>query len=74
MEGLEEKIVETVNEFITKIKKKFPNTETFINLEYKYYKKKLESLIPEATTNSQSVEMPSQVNIIYIIFFISRLG
>ena len=73
MASLEEEILETFNEFITKIKKKFPNTETYINREYPYVRKKLESLIPDATTKSQSVEMPSQVNIAYYIF-ISRLS
>ena len=73
MDNLEEQIIDTVNEFIKKIKKKFPNTETYINREYTLVKKKLESLIPETITKSQSVEMPSQVNIVYYIF-ISRLS
>ena len=75
MEGLEEKIIATVGEFLGKIKNKFPETKPFITMEYPYYKKKLESLIPEAIRNSQSIEMASQVNIIYIYYiFISRLG
>ena len=66
MASLEEEILETINEFLGKIKQKYPETTRYINLEFKYYKKKLESLIPEATTKSQSIEMASQVNIIYI--------
>ena len=72
MSSLEEQIIESVDELLGKIKNKYPETIRFINLEFIFYKKKLESLIPEAIT--QSVEMPSQVNIIYYIFFISRLG
>ena len=74
MSNLEEKIIETVDEFITEIKTKYPGTKTFINRRYKFFKKKLESVIPEAIENYESVQMNSQVNIIYIIFFISRLG
>ena len=63
-----EKIVETVNNFLKEIKKKHPRTASYINRRYPFYKKKLESLIPEDTANHQSVEMESQVNIYYIIF------
>ena len=68
MSSLEEQIIGTVDELLGKIKNKYPETSKFINLEFLFYKKKLESLIPETIRNSQSVEMPSQVNIIYIIF------
>ena len=73
MDNLEEQIIRTVNEFIKKIKNKFPYTETYINREYTFVKKELESLIPNDMSIYQSVEMPSQVNIIYYIF-ISRLS
>ena len=66
MASVEEQVIETVREFLGKIKNKFPETKPFINREYPLLKKKLESLIPEATTKSQSIEMASQVNIIYI--------
>ena len=69
MSNLEEKIIETVDEFLTEIKTKFPQTKTFINRRYTFFKKKLETVIPEATASSQSVEMRSQVNIYYIFFY-----
>ena len=68
MASVEEQVIETVRKFITEIKRKFPKTKPFINREYPQLKKKLESLIPEAIRNSQSVEMMSQVNIIYIYY------
>ena len=68
MSNLEEQIVETVNEFLTEIKKKHPETKPFINRRYPFFKKKLETIIPEDVANSQSVEMSSQVNIYYIFY------
>ena len=73
MASVEEQVIETVREFLWKIKNKFPETKPFINREYPQLKKKLETIIPEAIRNSQSIEMPSQVNIAYYIF-ISRLS
>ena len=61
-----EQIIETVDDFLTDIKKKHPRTTTYINTIYPSFKEKLETTIAEVMTSPQSVEMLSQVNIYYI--------
>ena len=63
-----EQIIETVNDFLTEITNKHPETEPYINTRYPSFKEKLESAITEVMTSPQSVEMESQVNIYYISF------
>ena len=63
-----EQIIETVNDFLTEITNKHPETEPYINGMYPSFKEKLESAITEVMTSPQSVEMESQVNIYYISF------
>ena len=64
-----EQIIETVNDFLTEITNKHPETEPYINTRYPIFKEKLESAISSFVSSSpQSVEMESQVNIYYISF------
>ena len=63
-----EQIIETVDEFLEEIKKKHPRTTTYINSIYPSFKEKLETTILEAMTSPQSVEMISQVNILYFFY------
>ena len=67
-----EQVVETVDDFISDIKTKYPQTSKYIDSRYPTFTKKLETAILEAIfmTTSQSAEMESQVNIyIYYIFY-----
>ena len=64
-----EQIIETVDDFLTDIKKQYPGTTTYINGIYPIFKEKLEASISSFVSSSpQSVEMESQVNIYYISF------
>ena len=58
-----EQITETVDDFLTDIKKQYPGTTKYINSKYPSFKEKLESVISEVMASPQSVEMASQVNI-----------